>query len=195
MEMNYYRIWQNTEVKNRWLLGSVLDVNNWAFREPSRIFMEPCKYQVELVSDGIETDFTVTLTYGVPIVSRRFLDVLMGLPDFTVPFTGTVAEPVIILDKPMGDDHFILITETKYDCVDEEKSQFTKYSLDESLQPEKAGQYSGFYKLILDSQRIGGAHIFRLKYFPGALIVSEVVKHRYDRAGLSGANFVLVTNL
>jgi hypothetical protein len=189
----YYRVVQDTGVKNRWLLGEIQHVNNWEFLRPSIIFMEPCRYQIAMESDGIETDYTVSLVYGVPIISNQFRSLIVDLPDMSVPCKGVVAEPVIVLGKESVSEYFVMITDTVYDCVDENLSEFNKYQINDPVRPDKAGSYSGFYKMHLDSCRIGPANIFRLKGFEQAIIVSEEIKTRYEVAGLSGAIFIKVS--
>lgn len=188
----YYRLVQDTSVKNRWLLGEIQYVNNWEFLQPSVIFMEPCRYQISMESDGIETDYTASLVYGVPIISNQFRSLILDLPDMSHPCRGVVTEPVVVLGKESGNQYFVMITDTFYDCIDENLSEFHKYQINDPVRPDKAGSYSGFYKMRLDSRRIGPANIFRLKGFEQAIIVSEDIKIRYDIAGLTGAIFIKV---
>jgi hypothetical protein len=186
---SYYRLVQDTGVKNRWLLGDILNVNNWELLKPSNLFMEPCRYQIIMDSDGVETDYTASLVYGVPIISEKFRSLITDLPDMSRPYKGVVTEPVIVLEKETGNQYFVMITETAYDCVDEVLSEFTKYQIDDPIRPDKAGCYSGFYKMCLDPKKIGPANIFRIKGFQQAIIVSEEIKRRYEVAGLTGAIF------
>ncbi|WP_330210026.1 imm11 family protein [Pseudomonas sp. AM4(2022)] len=46
-----------------------------------------------------------------------------------------------------------------------------------------------FYNLVVDPGRVGSSHIFRLKKYLGAVIVSEEVKRRLMAAGVVGVLF------
>jgi len=76
-------------------------------------------------------------------------------------------------------------------CVDEQRSVFEKFTIDDPVRPDKAGQYRYFDKLVLDRRAIPpDAHFFRIDGWRIALIVSEVVKNAMERVGCYGAEFV-----
>ncbi|MGN8278606.1 imm11 family protein [Pseudomonas sp. SMN5] len=59
----------------------------------------------------------------------------------------------------------------------------------EDERPDRAGEYRVYLSLVIDPARVQGKHIFRVKKHLGALIVSEDVKLRLERAGLVGGIF------
>lgn len=82
-----------------------------------------------------------------------------------------------------------MIIETQIDCVDEKRSRYKKFEVDDPVRPDMAGNYRAFYNLVVDPGRVGSSHIFKLKKYLGAVIVSEEVKRRFMAAGVVGVLF------
>lgn len=85
--------------------------------------------------------------------------------------------------------YFVMIIETQVDAVDEERSEFQKYEVNDPVRPDRAGEYRSFFNLVVDPSKIGDHHIFRLKKHLGSIIVSEEVKRRFEAVGVTGAVF------
>ncbi|WP_046269472.1 imm11 family protein [Pseudomonas syringae] len=185
--MKYYLLREDTDVYNRWYLGGIKHCNNWFFTDPPVEYMEPCTYEVEMQSDGVALDFSLAGYASVPIVSDKIKKSLVGISDFDEPFRNVVLEPAKIAGHQDG--FYVMIVETQLDCVDETRSIFEKYESDDPVRPDRAGEYRVFLNLVIDSTKIEGENIFRVKEHLGALIVSEEVKHRMEQAGVIGAIF------
>ncbi|RTQ90136.1 MULTISPECIES: imm11 family protein [Stenotrophomonas] len=187
--MNYFRLRPCIGVGNKWVLGDVDHVDNWLFIQPPVNFMEPGRYSLQVKHDGAQRDFSLAGYASVPIVSARFRNALEGLPEVDEPHANTVMEPVVIEGQRARGSYFVLIVETCVDCVDESRSAFEKFERDDPVRPDLAGQYRAFAKLVLDGGKVGSWHIFRLGGFGAALIVSEEVKSRLERAGVTDVIF------
>lgn len=187
--MKYYLLRQDLSVPEKWVLGDVRHVDNWNFSNPPVNFMEPGRYKIDVRFDGIEVDYCLAGYASVPVVSERARKSLIGLSEVDQPYQHVVFAPVDIEVKQVSQNYFLMIIETEIDCVDEKSSRFTKFSFDDPVRPDMAGQYRAFYNLAIDESKVGGVHIFRIKKYVGAIVVSEEVKRRFEAAGVVGAVF------
>lgn len=187
--MKYYLLRSDMFNTGKWTLGDVHNVDNWLFSDPTPYFMEPGEYTIDVFQDGEELDYNESAAFGVPVLSIKAKNALIGLPEVDEPYYHVVLEPVKIENKQVDQDYFVMIIETQIDCVDEERSEFQKYEENDPVRPDKAGQYRGFFNLVIDPSKTGDHHIFRLKNHLGSIIVSEEVKRRFEDAGVTGAVF------
>lgn len=187
--MKYYLLRQDLSLAEKWVLGDVRHVDNWKFCDPPVNFMEPGRYTLDIRFDGVEVDYSLAGYASVPVLSERARDSLIGLPEVDQPYQNVVFEPVDIEGKQVSKNYFLMIIETQIDCVDEEISSFTKFSVDDPVRPDMAGQYRAFYNLAIDREKVVGRHIFRIKKYLGAIVVSEDVKRRFEVAGVVGVVF------
>ncbi|TVT49873.1 MAG: hypothetical protein FHK82_16860 [Sedimenticola thiotaurini] len=187
--MRYFLLHTDTFYPNKWVLGDVRHVDNWSLTNPTPYFMEPGTYTIDVYQDGEELDYNENAAYAVPVLSRKARDSLIGLPEIDEPYHHVVLEPLIIEGRGVAQDYFVMIIETQVDCVDEVRSEFQKYQVNDPVRPDRAGEYRSFFNLVIDPTKIGDHHIFRLKRHLGSVIVSEEVKRRFEEAGVKGAVF------
>jgi len=187
--MKYYRLRDDINFSSRWYLGDIQHVDNWLYRNPPVEFMEPGKGSLEVYQDGREMDFTLTERYAVPIVSQDFLAALSGLEEIDKPYHHVIFNGVDIIDSPVLKTYCVMVIETQQDCVDESKSDFKKYGINDSVRPDLAGEYSAFFNLVVDPTKTDNKHIFRIKKHLSAIIVSEEVKRRLESADVTGVVF------
>ncbi len=190
--MNYFLIWQDVSIVGKWILDDVGYVNNWNFIDPPVNFMEPGSYSSKVRFDGIEVDYSLAGYASVPVVSQRVVESLIGLSEIDEPYRNVVFAPVEIEHKILKQSYFAMIIETQVDCVDEERSEFSIFTQDDPARPDLAGAYRNFFNLVIDKSKVDGQHIFRLKRYLGAIIVSEEVKRRFESAGVTGIVFDLL---
>ena len=62
------------------------------------------------------------------------------------------------------------------DCLDEQRSKFTRWKKGDSRE-DLIGQYHTVSTIRIDTIRIDDHHVFRLKFWPIALLVSEDIKN------------------
>ena len=197
--MNYYLLkddmWDDGS-SERWIFNNIKygrGGSNYDFIDPPVEYMEPCTYPVDLYRDGASTDFSFTMDSGnIPILSEKARTALLGLPEVDEPYKNVVLEPVIIDNKIVDNNYYIMIIETQIDCVDESRSEFCKFKENDSIRPDLAGEYSEFTNLVIDPTKVGDFHIFRIKKSLGSIVVSEEVKRRFEEAGVTGVVFASV---
>ncbi|MCD5977721.1 imm11 family protein [Pseudomonas quasicaspiana] len=177
--MNYYRLKDDVQYPGRWLLGDVLDVDNWVLVSQGG---GAGPVQIELYRDGVELDFTFSEVYGVPVVSAKVKNILIGLP-------GLEFIPASVVPPISSRDFYIVVVSKQVDCVDEDKSEFTKFEINDPVRPDKAGQYRGFMNLKLDPLKVAGMNIFRVAKFNVAIVVSETIKKSFEAAAVTGLRF------
>ena len=194
--MRYYLLQDNMwldESVNRWIFDSFkypTDKANMEFVDPPVEYMEPCTYSIDLYRDGKTTDFSFTMDSGnIPILSEKAKNALSGLSEVEEPYKHVVIEPIKIDNKIVKDNYYVMIIETQIDCVDEQRSEFEKFQENDPVRPDLAGEYSGFLNLVIDGSKVGEHHIFRLKKHLNSIIVSEEVKRRFEKVGVTGAVF------
>lgn len=191
--MKYFQVWPDMNVIGRWILGDVRHLNNWDLIKPPNWLMEPGHFQLDVTQQGHEMDYSFAGYACVTVVSDAFRTALAGLPEVDEPYRSVVMESVSINGQEVGGSYFLLIVETRLDCIDELRSDFTRFEIEDAVRPDLAGEYSAFTKLVIDADRVAGHHIFRLEGFAGALVVSEEVKSRLDAAGVVGIEYDLVS--
>lgn len=187
--MNYYLLRDDVNINDKWYLTAIDNCDNWHFSDPPLEFMEPCIYSAAIKQEGVHVDYNLAGYASVPVVSEIFKNALLGLPEVDEPYYHVVFEQVKITNSELATDYFAMIIETQLDCVDESKSDFKKYAINDPVRPDRAGEYSAFFNLVIDPSKTEGKHIFRVKKHLGAIIVSEEVKDRLEAAGITGAVF------
>ena len=101
--------------------------------------------------------------------------------------------PIKINGNLIIDSYYLAVTKKGVDCVDESKSLFDKWKEDDSVRPDKAGEYKTIYKLMIDPEKIQGAHFFRIKKYDVAIIISEKLKHKMEEKHIKGIKFKKVS--
>lgn len=181
----YYDLSDDIDYPERWYLGEVKGIDNWLFRSKKDVLFANRSYQVELVKDGTETDFTLTGAFGVPIVSQRVRDQLIDTS--SIKFI-----PVDIINKEVSKQYYIMIILSHIDCIDEKLSEFEKFEESDPVRPDKAGQYKGFFKMVIDKNKVRGESVFRIENFGVAIIISEKIKNELTQINVTGCDFAPV---
>ncbi|WP_300445238.1 DUF1629 domain-containing protein [uncultured Mameliella sp.] len=190
--MRYYLLNDDKHFPDRWFLGAIEHADNWRFLKPEMQDMEPGRYTLHLQREGTPMDYTQTLLYGLPVLSEKARNSLRGIPEVDEPFKNVVMEPVDINGGPWATLYYLMIVETRFDCVDEVRSEFRKFEENDPVRPDKAGEYAIFTNFVIDPDKTEGRHIFRVSTYQSALIVSEEVKRRFEEEQVSGCNFISV---
>ncbi|WP_426804524.1 imm11 family protein [Stenotrophomonas sp. SrG] len=191
--MNHYLIRADMTISERWVLGDINHINNWYLIEPPVNFMEPGSYSLSVTHPGREVDYSLAGYASAPVVSERLFSALRGLAEVDEPYENVVFEPVTIVGQETDHKYFLMIVETQVDCIDEARSEFVRFDDGDVARPDLAGQIRAFFKMTLDEDRTESRHVFRLKGYPSALIVSDEVKRRIEAAGAVGLSFERVS--
>jgi hypothetical protein len=183
--VNFYRLLDDISCPGRWYLGNVNVEDNWIFTYGMPV--DETRFQnliVEIYQSGREMDYSITEVYGVPVVSERLTEWLYEYMD------DVQLMPIKVPNA--SKNYFILVVKNKINCVDERKSNFQKYEVDNEVRPDKAGDYEAIYDLKIDPTNIN-KNIFRLAKYDIVTIMNEDVKLKLEKAALSGLRFELVT--
>lgn len=188
MERSFY--WVRLGEVPQWLLETPTRDSGDAFDEPW-MFVDghglpaPGPIKVQVSHPGEKRAFVLANVEETPLGSEAVANVFRTwAPDdvqlFPVSIEGE-AEP-----------HFVINAIKAVDCIDEERCLEVQHYPEGSF-PEFAGEYRWIYGLRIDPAKTEGAHVFRLRKFKTALIVSEDVKNALERVGNLGVSFERVT--
>ena len=180
--MDYYRITPDFKDHELWRLSKLNDLYPGRFTAPGRLENVPAGLEFELAAAGVPADFGFA-EFEVPFCNARVAEALS-------PFEVQLV-PVGV--QGMEERFFIVVALEEVDCVDEEKSEFMVWEEGNDIRPEHAGDYRAFRLLLVDPDRTGGAHVFRLARFHAGLVVSDRVKLALDALDVRGVSYQLVT--
>ena len=182
--MKYFRLRDDIEFLNRWYLGDIYGIDNWKVLVTAPETTNSLK--IELIQDGAEIDFTLSETYGVPIVSEKLRKEFTTCEE--LDFVS-----VRVGGKSCRKSYYLMVTRQLADCVDEKESDFQILEKNDPVRPDKSGQYRSFFNLKIDATKVGDLEVFRLKNFETAIVISENIKNKLEMIEATGTDFELVT--
>ncbi|MBN8652638.1 MAG: hypothetical protein J0L67_14495 [Cytophagales bacterium] len=187
--MQYFKLIDDLDnPPGRWFLGELNFDDEWDFWKyisVGRVDVPKKDLFVSLRKDGFPIDFTFA-DFELMILNEKAAN-LMSKDD--VQFI-----PVAVNGCTSGNPYYLTTIINEIDCVDEEKSVFDRWELDNDIRPDKAGQYKTFYKLFVNQDKCEGSQIFRLKNYNSVIIVNESLKREFERNNLSGVKFQKVSS-
>lgn len=191
MRMKYYRLLDELyKPADRWFLRSlnVVDANKisvWKFVSPAKVDLpDGEKLKMSIRESGRPLDFTFA-DFDVLVVNEKVA--------FMLNEKECQLIPVEIEGIKDGHSYFVVVLLNSIDCIDESKSDFEKWTKDDPIRPDKAGEYKGIYELFVDPQKIGNNTIFRLGKSDNMIIVSEDLKQKFEKNSITGIKFKAVT--
>jgi hypothetical protein len=183
MRSRYYRLVDDVHLPERWHLGEV-EFEDGVFRDllaGERIVGVPSA-SVRASAPGRELQFCLT-SFAVPVAVTP-LAVAMAM------LAGQDLQRIPVgVDGTIGFE--ILNTTRKVRCLDELRTEFTKWTLADH-RPDLAGQYRAVFDLHVRDIPVD-AHIFRIDGWNVGLIVSDTMKALMEKSGCLGAKFHDVT--
>ena len=105
---------------------------------------------------------------------------------------GEAVQCIPVIVDPSLERFEILNVLDLVECVDEERSEITKWTEDDG-RPDKIGHYRMITKLVLNEKKISDHRIFRVAGWEVALIVDENIKLSLERKKVSGIRFDAVS--
>jgi hypothetical protein len=189
VESHFY--WIDRADVPQWLIATPVPASGGEFDEPwmfgeGRILQDPGPMKALVDHPGERRTFVFTGIERVPIVSEAVADVFRAhAPDDVQLFPVTV-------DGESG-RYFVVNACKTIDCIDEVHCREVQNYTEDDPFPEYAGEYRWIYGLRIDPSKTEGAHVFRLKKFKTAFIVSEDIKNALERVGNLGVSFERVT--
>jgi hypothetical protein len=140
--------------------------------------------RLRIYSDGKRVDYDVT-SFSTVVVSRRFAEVVSSIAPNDIQRLPAVVE---------GDDGNweVLNVIACLDCIDHQRSIITSYY--PQNHPEFPGEPDGVIRLMVDRSRIGDHQVFRPKGWTVAVIVSNTVRRALREIGVTGVEFIPVSD-
>lgn len=170
--MKYYKLLDDIDFPKRWYLDEIQGVDNWIFTRPGSLIPQD-RFTINMDPKGKEMHFCTTDAFAVPIVSAKLKDILVDVP-------GLDFYPVEILGMKTVLKYYIMHIRNACECVDEKSSIFEKYKENDPVRPDKAGQYSGFVKLAVDTTKSYPSSLFRVKNANLMMIIDELTKEKVE---------------
>jgi len=189
VESHFY--WIDRADVPQWLIATPVPASGGEFDEPwmfgeGHILPDPGPMKALVDHAGERRTFTLTGIERVPIVSKAVANVFRTLaPDDVQLFPVTV--------EGESERYFVVNACKTIDCIDEVNCREVQHYTEDDPFPEYAGEYRWIHGLRIDSAKTEGAHVFRLKKFKTAFIVSEDIKNALERVGNLGLSFECVT--
>lgn len=183
----FYRLMEDMTVSDRWHVGEIESDGDsvsdalWTGRR----WTNGQDLHGSVSHAGRQLDFFLT-SFAVPIATVRLAGAVAGV-------AGADLQRIpVLIDNATGYEVLNALRVIK--CVDEQRSEFIKWTKDDH-RADKAGQYRSVTRLLLDAKLVPEhAQIFRIDGWKVCLIVSEAVKGVMEEVGCFGASFELVTS-
>ena len=135
MTMKYFRLTDDVHYPERWHLGEVEEIDNWALVSTTLPAETSGNFSVKIYRPGREMDFTMNAIFSVPIVSGAFKDALAHLP-------GLRFLPARIEETTASRQFFLMVVDDEVDAVDESRSELQKYLVADDVRPSYAAATS-----------------------------------------------------
>jgi hypothetical protein len=182
--MRFFELKDDVLVPNRWHIGEITMNTGAEPRLRAGLPFSGEALSAKIDQPGVELDFSLT-SFAVPVVRVYLAEVIATIAGLDVQR--------IPLKLPGYNSFEVLNALRVVDCVDEHRSQFTKWT-NKDHRADLTGQSRMITKLkLLVDQIPDEARFFRLNGWLVALIVSEPLKMAMERVGCFGARFVEVT--
>ncbi len=186
--MDYFEIFDELQKpKKRWFLGGIDFDGEWDFwkhLKPGRVTIPDRVLNISIRKKGIPIDITFA-DFGLPIVNEKIKDAI-GEDD---------AQYLPVKIPGIDANYYLMIIAIEVECVDELKSVFDKWLVDDPIRPDKAGQYKTIYKLIINPLQVPDqVNIFRLKSYNVDIIISDKLKSVFEKNNVTGINFTKVSD-
>jgi len=182
----YYQLISELEIDGAWYFGDILDDSGKEFLgitfRSGKPFHVRHNLFVELSVPGSSVDYRFNFQ-AVPVVSIALAKVIERIDAKACQFI-----PVII--RPSTDGYGILNVLEVLKGLDYDQTIIKRFSKDDPVWPEKAGQIDSLSNLTIDPTKVQGHHIFLLAERPIVLIVSETLKNALEEKNFTGMKFI-----
>ncbi len=173
-----------TRFPGQWFLDEPLSVDGTEI--DAREFTEGVAYRgmrpatVPIANMGKEVAFHLG-AFDMPVVSRAVGETITRI-------AGSDVE-VFPIDVPTAKGNYsILNVICRLECLDESRSEFTRWK-EEDRRPDRLGDYHVISTIRVNAERTGSHHIFRLRDWPLALLVSDTLRDALEGIPNLGIDF------
>jgi hypothetical protein len=187
MERHFY--WVGIAGVPQWVIGTPTPEIGGSFDEPwmfadGRVLPDPGPIKSQISHPGRKRTFVFSVIENAPVVSEEVANIFMALASEAVQLFPVTVEG--------ASERYFVVNATKVvDAIDEARCREVHLYNDPA--PEFEGEYNWIYGLRIDPAKVAGAHVFRLKKFKTAFIVSEDIKTALEAVGNLGVSFERVT--
>jgi len=182
----YFELWDDKLVTGRWHLQAPHVGDQWVnadlFTGGGGPVAPPETMVIKRPYPGVALDYTMA-SRGLPVASERAAHV----------FERSAADDVQLIPVTVEghrEPYFIVHALHALECVDEQRSEGIRPWTEADERPDRLGDYKAIDALRIDPARVAGHHLFRVKRWEVALIVSAHLREELERAGLTGLRFV-----
>ena len=180
---NYYVLRDDLYVQGRWIIDDPTDLDGNEVILGRLFDFRRC-LKASIHTAGKPLDFTMSLL-DIPILSPRFASAIRLLVQDHAQ--------LIPVNIDGYDDFEILITTRLIACIDDNRSEFMKWT-EKDGRPELVGHYRMVTNLILDTSKIpANLHVFRPMFWEIPLIVSQAFVDAILPLNPTGVKLKLVT--
>ncbi|WP_141617526.1 DUF1629 domain-containing protein [Myxococcus sp. AB036A] len=189
MERHFYGLKMDVYVKGgRWRLDDPVNTRGeqiedpWLFVQGKPVELHE-RLRIPIEQPGEPLDIGFAGTGLTPVVSERVASVFREMaPDDVQLFPVDVDGQI----RPF----FILNIARELRCIDEAACrEVQKFSADEELHADRAGEYRSVIGLRIDKAKVTGARVFRLWGWPQPIILDEEIKDALEANGIFGGKF------
>ncbi len=182
--MKYFRVLADPKSADRWFLDEPIAANHESLDArdftQGKNYLGPDPVIVPVQRDGSRVPFNFA-AFDMPVLSKELVDEIIQLaPDDIVSY------PALINATIPGFEIVNVVSTVK--CLDEEKSEIQWWKPEDG-RPDKVGHYRMVTKLRIAPALVQARHIFRIKGWEIALIVSEQFRDRVAKFGPLGVVF------
>ena len=178
----YFKLGWDPNFPDPWCLGEIdcktSPVDCRIFTYGKRV-VPPGPLQVPITRDGVALKLTFA-AFDVPVVSQALGDIFARLAP------GVIERFPVEVGK-MADGYEILNVTCRYDAVDRERSGYLLWGPEDG-RPDKVGTFRQLYPMVF-RRDIHPPHVFRVKEWEAALVVSGELMAALSHAGLEGVKF------
>lgn len=186
--MHYYRIKADPSANDRWYLQSPLDI--FGNEIDSRLFTKTERVKVlsslllPIRQEGKIVDFNFC-DFDMPVVN---LDTAEIVEKFT---NGNIQRIPVKIIGASGEFEILNVLQS-VSCIDEDGSDLVRWSKNDG-RVDKIGKIRMAVRIRLDAAKAAGRHIFRLADWKIALVISEELKMKLEKAKVSGVFYERLT--
>jgi len=185
----FYRLLADPSATSRWYLKAPMD--------PSGNEVDPRTFTQGVVVRSFPP-LIIPLRRSGEAVDFNFCDFDMIVTPAKLnaklnELVGPAVQRIPATVNARGDQFEILNVCELVDCIDEAKSEFSKWMKTDG-RPDKVGEFRMILKLRIDPTAAAGHHIFRVGGWPIALVASEQVKNLFEANRVTGLKYDLVVD-
>lgn len=181
--MDYYRLQNDLHYPRRWFLGEVNfdgEWDFWKYLSAGEVETPNKELLVTVTEEGIPLDFTMA-DFELLVVNEKVTD-LIDKDEIQLI-------PIKISGYTSENPYYLMVIKNQVDCVDEEKSDFDRWEINDPIRPDKAGQYKTFYKLFVNKEHCNDHNIFRIKGYNSIIVVSDNLKKIFEKYRILGVKY------